>query len=72
MNWLAASGYEHLSASKSKPLANTSGEPSYSCTTSTYIGMLLSSISGSLEQTPYLLKPLTETMRLLARLSFHA
>jgi hypothetical protein len=57
MNRSAASGYEHPSASKSKPSANTSGEPSYPCTTSTHIRMLLSSISGSFEQTPYLLKP---------------
>ena len=49
--------YGYLSASKLMPLANTSDEPSSLCTISTHIGMLPSSISGSFEQTPSLLKP---------------
>src|SRR5436190_755003 len=56
MNW-TVNGYGHPSASKSMPSANTSGEPSSPCTTSTHMGMLPSSISGSFEQTPSPLKP---------------
>jgi hypothetical protein len=52
MNQSAASSFEHPSASK------ISGKTSYPCTISTHTGMLLSSISGFFEQTPYLPKPL--------------
>ena len=49
--------YRSLSVSKAMLLANTSGDPSSLCPISTHTGMLLSSISGSLERTASLLQP---------------